>query len=299
MILVLLCLLLSDICIGATQFKKLEKPNFNEKSATLIGGSPAGPTEFPAVLYTNQSGSRCTSTMVGPRALLTAAHCVDDGGTASFRMGGVSYFATCTHHPDYENNATADWAICHVNKTVANLQYESLIMIPGIPDVGDYLLLTGYGCTNSEGSGGNDGVLRKGYAEVIRTPRSGDWDIITRGSVALCFGDSGGPAFYEENGKRWLVSVNSRGNIRDTSYLSKTLSNPVFKDWITSWSNSKNAKICGLNQQCTNNEIPPEPDKNPKPNAGLFDLIVWLIIAALCITFCVFVYLKGKNGGRV
>lgn len=245
---------------------------------TLIKGRIADPKEFPASVYAQMGNSRCTATVVGERTLLIAAHCVRDGGTANFKADGIQYSSTCTHSPLYSQkawekvrtqielgqvsehadkvNATADWALCLVNKTVINIQYENLNTDPSLLSIGDELLLSGYGCTQPGGSGGNDGNYRIGEAKITDLPSGSDNDITTYGGVpgaALCYGDSGGPAFFIDklSKKRVVVSVNSRGNIKDTSYL-PSVSTSQFKSFLTSWSNKTGQKICGYHKEAKN-----------------------------------------------
>lgn len=245
---------------------------------TLIKGREADLKDWPASVYAQMGGSRCTATVVGEKTLLIAAHCVRDGGVAKFKTAGVEYSSTCTHSPLYSHaawdrvrtkielgqvsefkdlvNATADWALCLVTKPVANIEYEVLNSDADLLKKGDELLLTGYGCTQPGGSGGNDGKYRVGEALITDLPSGSDNDIVTFGGVpgaALCYGDSGGPAFYIDkiSKKRVVVSVNSRGNIRDTSYLS-SVSTSNFKGFLTSWAARNNQKICGYHKDAKN-----------------------------------------------
>ena len=303
---VLFVLLLCIIANASHSISFLQLPNIDEVQPTLIGGTPVDPKKFPAVLYTRQGGSRCTSTLIGDRTLITASHCVDDGGSAQFTIAGVNYSSKCNHHPDYDNNQTADWALCYVDKSVKNVNFESLSMNSAIPKVGEQILLTGYGCIKEGGGGGNDGILRIGHVEVIKTPNNGNWDIVTKGKTALCFGDSGGPAFYESNGKRWQISVNSRGNIKDTSYLSKTLANPVFSDWIAKWAANHSTNICGVSgYNCFKDNPQPTLEPRPDPTNGPIDpkdgadpsdsnLLGWLLIVGGLFVFFMIVYLIDK-----
>src|ERR1017187_7167549 len=79
--------------------------------------------------------------------------------------------------------------------------------------VGDKIELFGFGCVNPGGSGW-DGRLRHGFAEV--TGFTG-FDAVSEHGSALCYGDSGGPAFM--NGE--LVSINSKGDISSTNYTAR------------------------------------------------------------------------------
>lgn len=234
----------------------------------LINGTPADPKDFPASVYASMQSSRCTATVVGEKVLLIAAHCVSNGGTATFNVGPNNYSSKCTHAPDYdfqswsrhreailvgnpqmaiseERNATADWSLCVTTKTVTGIAYEMVNQEPNTHAIGDELLLTGYGCVQPGGGGGNDGTYRTGKAKVTGLPSGSSNDIITKGGAALCFGDSGGPAFKVEGDKRWVVSVNSRGDIKTTSYLSST-STPASKKFFADWATKNAVKICGV-----------------------------------------------------
>lgn len=217
---------------------------------TLIDGEPAPVGEWPASVYASMSGSRCSATVVGPRTLAIAAHCVSDGGSASFTVGANRYTSRCTHSPDYRNNSTADYALCVVDKDVLGIEYETMLMDASQIKVGDIVRLSGYGCTQPGGGGGNDGIFRIGTSKVTRIPSGNSNDVVTQGnSGALCFGDSGGGAFLEVGKDRYLFAVNSRGDIETTSYLSAWFTSQA-KKFIESW--SKNGqKICGVHADAT------------------------------------------------
>ena len=105
--------------------------------------------------------------------------------------------------------------------------------------------------TNAGGSGGIDGTYRIGESKIIRMPSGTSNDIITQGGAALCFGDSGGPAFHiNANGERVVVSTNSRGDIRTTSYLSSTHTSYA-KRFFQSWYEKTGFKICGYHADAT------------------------------------------------
>jgi hypothetical protein len=211
----------------------------------LIGARVAVPKDWPASFYSVQGNSRCTSTMVGPRALFTAAHCVGNGATATLNHEGKSYVGRCTHAPEYAGNKTADWALCILDAEISPLPYETVNTNSGVLKEGADLLLTGFGCTRPDGTGGNDGVYRIGEATIRSLPSGTSNDIVVRGGAALCFGDSGGGAYIIAGGKRTLVSINSRGNIRDTSYLSSVSTSPA-RGFMERWAQENATAICGV-----------------------------------------------------
>ena len=216
----------------------------------LIGGRIADTKDFPASFYAVRGVERCTSTMVGPRTLLTAAHCVDDGAMINLTLEAREYPGQCVHAPDYKMNHTADWALCLMAQDVPSHPYETLNVDSHTLAVGVELLLSGFGCTRPRG-GGNDGVYRIGEARVIKLPSATKHELVTRGEVALCYGDSGGPAFvFLDAGKtkRVQVAVNAQGNIHDTSYLAP-LSAEAAKRFLYDWSRRYDVWICGLHTE--------------------------------------------------
>ena len=245
-------------CAGATaqqrsqptdvvRFRAVSDLAYSTTGPALLGARRANPQDFPATFYGASSVGRCTSTLVGPRVLLTAAHCVHNGGSVTLERRGVIYRAVCEHAPEWPANETADWALCLVDR-IMHATYETINTDPKLVDVGTQLLLTGFGCTQSDGTGGNDGIYRIGESRVTTTPDGADYDIITTGGAALCFGDSGGPAFLSlaaGSKKRLQVAVNSSGDKKTRSNL-PSLSTAAARQFIRDWSDRNAAQICGV-----------------------------------------------------
>lgn len=234
----------------------------------LIGGTPANAADWPASVYASMNGAACSATIVGDRVLLMASHCVDDGGTARFSAGANAYTARCSRNPGYRGDSTADWALCLIDRPVTAVKFERLATDATKCRVGMDVRLTGYGCIRAGGGGGNDGVYRIGMAKVESCPSSNN-DLITKGASALCYGDSGGPAFFESaDGSREVLGVNSRGDIKTVSYLS-TIFTPAAKTFITAWTTTNSVKICGVHADatgCRDIAIPPPPPTPPPTN---------------------------------
>jgi hypothetical protein len=97
---------------------------------------------------------------------------------------------------------------------------------------------------------------------TIKCPSGTDYDTVTRGSVALCSGDSGGGGYVMfQNGDRKVVGTNSRSNTTDTSYVSSTYTEK-FRDWAKSWAESKNVSICGIHSDAESCRVVGD---NPSP----------------------------------
>jgi len=225
---------------------------FAEESPTLIGGKPVAPGEYPEVIYISMKGGKCSASIVGPRTVLTAAHCARKGAKVTFQHNQNQYTAICNAPAAYPRQ-DHDISVCLVDKELAK-PYASLASEG--PKTGDNMSLIGYGCTRPGGGGGNDGVLRVGQSTVTGFST---WDIITKKNSALCYGDSGGPAFKligdPVNEHHYVLGVNSKGDIRSTSYLSKIYSD-ASKAFLTAWAEQNKAEICGLNLDCA---TPPPP----------------------------------------
>lgn len=237
---------------------------------SLIGGTPAPAGDWPASVYASMGNARCSATVIGERTLLIANHCVGNGAQASFSVGANQYRATCSWTPGYPANETYDWALCLIDRKVEGIKYERLATDAVTIGVGTQLRMTGYGCTSPSGQGGNDGVFRIGTAPVIRLPSGTNADIVTRGTGALCFGDSGGAAYFEKGSDRFVVGVNSRGDISTTSYL-PDVRNTQFKAKIASWKAGNGQKICGVDADAVSCRGTPDPQPVPPPKDGCLD----------------------------
>jgi hypothetical protein len=231
---------------------------------TLIGGVPAEIGEWPASVYAHTTNSACSSTIIGERVLLSAGHCMANGSTVSFTAGANKYKAVCEHHPEYKKNPTADWALCEIDRPVTGVTFERVARNLNVR-VGDQVRLTGYGCVRPGGGGGNDGIFRIGLAKVTSIPTGKNFDVVTLGGAALCFGDSGGAAYFEySDGRREIFGVNSRGNIKNVSYLPAVASSTM-QDFMHSWVSRTGTAICGLTEgarACRDDK--PEPPPSPK-----------------------------------
>jgi len=222
---------------------------------SLRGARVADPKDWPASFYSLHPGGSCTSTLVGPRAMLTAAHCVPNNGTAQVRLAGHVYNGTCTQSSKYQSgDISADWAVCLMNSDVPVDLYETVNGDSALLKKGTEVLLTGFGCTDEMGGGGNDGIYRVGESKIDKLPSSQGNDIETVGEVALCFGDSGGGAFLfldPQKKQRVQISVNSRiqtldnGKLGQRSFLS-SVSTTDARNFLSGWAATNNAAICGL-----------------------------------------------------
>ena len=139
-------------------------------------------------------GGVCTGTLVGPRHVLTAAHCIDSPGTYSFQitdlLGNATMHPVSAIHPFTGNTYakalsghTVDVALLTLTAPVTNPRPAAISTV--YPVEPERVTLVGYGCTDRDTRGG----------ERVKRYKTVEWG---EPSEALCFGDSGGPALLGE-----------------------------------------------------------------------------------------------------
>lgn len=226
----------------------------------LINGDPVDKTKFPAVVHLQgEDGAGCTGSIVGPKAMLTAAHCAEPGKKMFFTtVDGVKHTAVMTRVEDWPAR-DLDLNLGVVTPPVAPSIAPLEVRTDRFEKKDMLVDMIGYGCVNPGGGGGNDGVLRKGTGKI--TGGQGFDLVLDAAPSALCYGDSGGPVLFE--GKQ--IGVNSKGNIQDKSYTTRTTL-PEAKDWLEKTSKALGVTIAGIS-----GVTPPVPPTPPGPKQFFFE----------------------------
>lgn len=228
----------------ANPFKSLEKP--------------AERTDWPASSFyrweiDGEPPAMCSATLIGSQTLATAAHCVPPNGRVSLTLGGNTVksigcaystsFAAPSESEDIDRcekggacPPSFDVALCLLETAPAVTALETITKDPAALKVNLRVMLTGFGCTKRDQSGGTvkgdrSGVFTLGWAAVSRlpVPANNNHYLLTTAALGIapqagaaptatgsdvCPGDSGGGTYItglnpQNLGFRRMIGINS------------------------------------------------------------------------------------------
>jgi len=193
-------------------------------SSRIVGGLEAAVGEFPSIAYLSLGGYMCGGTVIHPRAILTASHCVEDIVITKMtaRLGvlnrctevGAVYRPTEVYMHEGYNTRTLqnDIALMIFSETLLRPDATEVALSP-LPSkasvIGDPCTVVGWGANKYGGS--TQCILNK--VDLLFSSCSSLGNDIKRGMICAtargkdsCQGDSGGPLFNSKKELAGLVS---------------------------------------------------------------------------------------------
>ena len=181
----------------------------SSSSATrILNGSGCSPDRSSVVLLNlrgadNSAIGACSATVIAPRALLTAAHCLDEG-VAAVRVwlgsGEEIVAQSFAFYPNYKFNTPGSFDVGIV-VMADDLPRNAVPVLTGREGrVGETAIIAGWGKDQSN----VPATLRAGSTTVSAVNSSVLETIYAPPSSSVCQGDSGGPILLSEGGV-WAI----------------------------------------------------------------------------------------------
>ena len=224
-------------------------------ASAMVGGAAESRDGIGAavVAIVGSGGNFCSGALIAPRLVLSAAHCVGPGASYKIvlyddrRQPQLIDTVRVAAHPQFSmqgivnHRASADVALLLLEAPLPG-KTAAMIGAPSEPlAAGNRFGVAGIGVT-IRGDGRTGGIVRA--ASLVATGQPGRLQIRlvdpatgnVRDGQGACTGDSGGPAFEQQDGRATIVGVISwstaASNASGCGGLTGVTPLTLYRDWI-------------------------------------------------------------------